>query len=228
MISLDRQNASITCHQVVANTEKLVGIYSHGKGKVRIQPRGILLLSDQKVDADIDQPYRISYKGEKVCYFYRRTGSCKYGENCRFHHPNPTAARGLGTTLPGRGRSSTRAINETAFFRPVIYPPSPFMPIIYLPTPFRRIIYPPTPSAPENAEWNGYQGVLPIPPALSMAIPATGSSFYAHPRGQVNVDEYPERPGQPDCSSYLRTGNCKFRSSCRFHHPGKLETAVKD
>ncbi|XP_063936915.1 uncharacterized protein LOC108194553 isoform X6 [Daucus carota subsp. sativus] len=103
MISLDRQNASITCHQVVANTEKLVGIYSHGKGKVRIQPRGILLLSDQKVDADIDQPYRISYKGEKVCYFYRRTGSCKYGENCRFHHPNPTAARGLGTTLPGRG-----------------------------------------------------------------------------------------------------------------------------
>ena len=92
----------------------------------------------------------IGQQGEKVCSFYMRTGSCKYGENCRFHHPKPTAAGGLDTTSPGRGRSSTKAINETAFSRPVIYPP----------TPFRRIIYPPTPSAPENAEWNGYQVFL--------------------------------------------------------------------
>ncbi|CAL0301229.1 unnamed protein product [Lupinus luteus] len=29
----------------------------------------------------------------------------------------------------------------------------------------------------------------------------------------------PERPDQPECQHYLRTGECKFGSSCRYHHP---------
>lgn len=30
---------------------------------------------------------------------------------------------------------------------------------------------------------------------------------------------YPERPGEPDCSYYIRTGLCRFGSTCRFNHP---------
>ena len=30
---------------------------------------------------------------------------------------------------------------------------------------------------------------------------------------------YPERPGEPDCTYYLRTGLCRFGLSCRFNHP---------
>lgn len=30
---------------------------------------------------------------------------------------------------------------------------------------------------------------------------------------------FPERPGQPECEYYKKTGNCKFGSSCKFHHP---------
>ena len=30
---------------------------------------------------------------------------------------------------------------------------------------------------------------------------------------------YPERPGEPDCTYYLRTGLCRFGMSCRFNHP---------
>lgn len=30
---------------------------------------------------------------------------------------------------------------------------------------------------------------------------------------------FPERPGEPECSYYLKTGDCKFGSSCKFHHP---------
>ncbi|XWS36740.1 hypothetical protein CRYUN_Cryun20dG0111700 [Craigia yunnanensis] len=30
---------------------------------------------------------------------------------------------------------------------------------------------------------------------------------------------YPDRPGEPDCSYYLRTGLCGFGSNCRFNHP---------
>lgn len=30
---------------------------------------------------------------------------------------------------------------------------------------------------------------------------------------------FPERPGQPECQFYMKTGDCKFGSVCRFHHP---------
>ncbi|KAF7813671.1 zinc finger CCCH domain-containing protein 34-like [Senna tora] len=33
---------------------------------------------------------------------------------------------------------------------------------------------------------------------------------------------FPERPGQPECQYYLKTGECKFGPSCRYHHPPEL------
>ncbi|KAK6157315.1 hypothetical protein DH2020_011563 [Rehmannia glutinosa] len=33
------------------------------------------------------------------------------------------------------------------------------------------------------------------------------------------VGEYPERPGEPDCIYYLRTGTCGYGTKCRFNHP---------
>ncbi|XP_073313660.1 zinc finger CCCH domain-containing protein 3-like isoform X1 [Primulina huaijiensis] len=30
---------------------------------------------------------------------------------------------------------------------------------------------------------------------------------------------YPDRPGEPDCLYYLRTGTCGYGSNCRFNHP---------
>ncbi|WOH09748.1 hypothetical protein DCAR_0729206 [Daucus carota subsp. sativus] len=134
------------------------------------------------------------------CKYYLSAGGCKYRKACWYSH--------------GKGKSAVTPNSELNFIgfpirvwrfsNKLFHHPNPTAAGGLDTTP-RRIIYPPTPSAPENAEWNGYQGILPIPPALSMTIPATGSSFYAHPG--------------PDCSSYLRTGNYKFRSSCRFHHP---------
>ncbi|XP_030507182.2 zinc finger CCCH domain-containing protein 34 [Cannabis sativa] len=35
---------------------------------------------------------------------------------------------------------------------------------------------------------------------------------------------YPERPGQPECQYYMRTGDCKFGSSCRYHHPPDINS----
>ncbi|KAJ4898576.1 Zinc finger CCCH domain-containing protein 33 [Raphanus sativus] len=30
---------------------------------------------------------------------------------------------------------------------------------------------------------------------------------------------FPERPGQPECQFYRKTGDCKFGTVCKFHHP---------
>ncbi|XP_023744607.1 zinc finger CCCH domain-containing protein 32 [Lactuca sativa] len=30
---------------------------------------------------------------------------------------------------------------------------------------------------------------------------------------------FPERPGQPECQYYMKTGDCKFGASCKYHHP---------
>lgn len=32
-----------------------------------------------------------AFQGEIECPYYMRTGSCGYGANCRFHHPEPTS-----------------------------------------------------------------------------------------------------------------------------------------
>ncbi|KAH9322304.1 hypothetical protein KI387_016943 [Taxus chinensis] len=55
-----------------------------------------------------------------------------------------------------------------------------------------------------------------------------GSTAIVHQPGQFmhipNLGEtYPERPGQPECQYYIKTGDCKFGSACRYHHPqGRL------
>lgn len=62
---------------------------------------------------------------------------------------------------------------------------------------------------------------LPTPPAFAMNNPATDtSSFYPpHHQRQMQVEEYPERPGEPECTYFLKTGDCKYRSNCKYHHP---------
>jgi hypothetical protein len=32
-------------------------------------------------------------------------------------------------------------------------------------------------------------------------------------------ENFPERPGQPDCAHYLKTGDCSFGAACRYNHP---------
>ena len=37
--------------------------------------------------------------------------------------------------------------------------------------------------------------------------------------GVAQSNLYPDRPGEPDCIYYLRTGLCGYGSNCRFNHP---------
>ncbi|XP_042036870.1 putative late blight resistance protein homolog R1A-10 [Salvia splendens] len=47
--------------------------------------------------------------------------------------------------------------------------------------------------------------------------PATSSAGPS--RGSTMIEAFPNRPGWPECLYYLKTGDCKFGTTCRFHHP---------
>lgn len=36
---------------------------------------------------------------------------------------------------------------------------------------------------------------------------------------EVESGGYPIREGEPDCSYYIRTGLCRYGTTCRFNHP---------
>lgn len=49
---------------------------------------------------------------------------------------------------------------------------------------------------------------------ISSSVGPSGTSQKEH--------SLPERPGQPECQHYMKTGECRFGPSCRYHHPPEL------
>nr|AZL19372.1 transcription factor CCCH-2 [Diospyros kaki] len=182
--------------------------------------------------------------GEKECSYYLKTGQCKFGITCKFHHPQlsgmpmPVPARPFyptvqSSTIPSPdqyGGSSTSYRNG----RP------PLLPGSYMPGAYGTVLLPP--GVVPIQGWSPYSG--PVSPVLSpSAQPPVGAGSlygvtqlsssapaYAGPYPQVpspgvpssssqKERVFPERPGQPDCQYYLKTGDCKFGSSCKFNHP---------
>ncbi|GAB2274951.1 hypothetical protein Dimus_009720 [Dionaea muscipula] len=46
-------------------------------------------------------------------------------------------------------------------------------------------------------------------------------------REMVKPAVYPDRPGEPDCLYYLRTGMCRYGRNCRFNHPADPAKVAK-
>ncbi|KAJ4910683.1 Zinc finger CCCH domain-containing protein 58 [Raphanus sativus] len=193
-------------------------------------------------------PVSLSYMGfplrpgEKECSFYMRTGQCKFGSTCRFHHPVPP-----GVQAPSHQQLST----GSAIYPPlqsqslpssqqfgVTIPRPQLLPGSYLQSPYgyNQMLLPPPPPPPPGmvpySGWNPYQASLSTMPSPGTQPSMGSSSIYgirplsppapAYPSSN-NEQTFPQRPGQPECQYFMRTGDCKFGTSCRFHHP--LEAA---
>lgn len=185
---------------------------------------------------------------EIECAYYLRTGQCKFGSTCKYHHPQPTnmmvSLRGSpvyptvqSPTTPGQQSYAGGITNwsRASFIpSPRWQAPSSYAPLI---VPQGVVSVPGwsaysgqigSVSSPESQqqpvgnsqiygtsrqgeqENSGSQGTF--SPYRSGSIPV---GFYALQRENV----FPERPGQPECQFYMKTGDCKFGAVCRFHHP---------
>ena len=76
----------------------------------------------------------------------------------------------------------------------------------------------------------GQQTIQPGPPyGLSHQGPTSAVTYGSHyaqlyssaGTSSTNIQEYalPERPGQPECEHYMKTGACKYGAACKYHHP---------
>lgn len=57
------------------------------------------------------------------------------------------------------------------------------------------------------------------PSPYAVNNPAIETNVRMHRHKQTSAEEFPERPGEPECSFFVKTGDCKFKFHCKFHHP---------
>ncbi|KAF8101195.1 hypothetical protein N665_0209s0051 [Sinapis alba] len=175
--------------------------------------------------------------GEKECSYYMRTGQCKFGLTCRFNHPVPQQQpqpqpqpqlHTIYPTLQSQPSQQYGLVLARPSLLPGSYLPSPYGPPMVLPQ--GMVTYP---------GWNPYQASLTAMPSpgtqqsigpssvFGMAPLSPSGSAYTgtyQPGGPSslttsNEQSFPQRPDQPECQYFMRTGDCKFGSSCRYHHP---------
>ncbi|GMH08329.1 hypothetical protein Nepgr_010169 [Nepenthes gracilis] len=165
--------------------------------------------------------------GEKECPYYMKTGQCKFGMTCKFHHPQAAnvqlpATGPLAAVLPAAAPIATSGIYPSVQSHPA--PSSqpygfvtgnwqvgrpPMMPGSFVQGPYGPMLLSsgllPFPS------WASYQAeARPYPSVASAAASSSGT------QKELSC---PERPGQPECQFYPKTGNYKFGSSFEYHLP---------
>lgn len=169
--------------------------------------------------------------GEKDCVFYMRTRTCSFGANCKYDHPAWVPAGGIPDW---KEVSTTAAKTQTLPVREG-EPDCAF----YIKTgickfgPKCKFNHPENKGAvvsetKENESANGNSKPT-VADSTAKTVPSAtnggdGESAMGAPKPAVsfNAKGLPIRPGEVDCSFYLKTGSCKFGSICRFNHPASV------
>ncbi|ONM31063.1 Zinc finger CCCH type domain-containing protein ZFN-like 1 [Zea mays] len=183
--------------------------------------------------------------GEKECSYYMKTGQCKFGSTCKFHHPE---FGGIPVT-PG----IYPALQSASVPSPLTYASnwqmgrSPAVPGSYIAGSYTPMVLPsgmvplqgwsPYPAPVNHVASGGAQQTIQAGPLYgighhgsSTAIAYGGTYLpYSSSTGQSSNNHqehgFPERPGQPECQYYMRTGDCKFGTTCKYNHPQDWSTS---
>ncbi|KAH7289724.1 hypothetical protein KP509_30G016300 [Ceratopteris richardii] len=157
--------------------------------------------------------------GEKDCVFYMRTKTCSFGSNCKYHHPSWVPAGGIpdwkevSTTTKTQSLPVREGEPDCAFY--IKTGICKFGSKCKFNHPENKSAASTEPKVSENVN-----GALDTMIDTSTKASGDGGSFGPiKPATSFNSKGLPMRPGETDCSFYMKTGSCKFGSSCRFNHP---------
>ncbi|XWS53650.1 hypothetical protein CRYUN_Cryun10bG0018900 [Craigia yunnanensis] len=198
-----------------------------------------------------DSPVPLNYygyplrPGEKECSYYVKTGQCKFGATCKYHHPAPPAVQvpapqvaPMPTPVPAPPLYSTvqSPSGPSSQQYGVVMARPPLMPGSYVQCPYSPFLLSPgvpswnpypAPASPGTQPTVGSSSIFGVTP-LSPSAPAYTGSYQPVPSSIgpsssiLKEQSFPERPGQPECQYYMKTGDCKYGSSCRYHHPPEV------
>nr|XP_051203664.1 uncharacterized protein LOC127317169 isoform X2 [Lolium perenne] len=152
----------------------------------------------------VDYPER---PGRPECPFYMRFGDCKFASACKYHHSKdkyPTRYHPKVPSLGGEQREYPERPEE---------PECPF----YMKNRFCKFG--------AQCRFNHPKDSSPTVQNSTNAKKSVASNEHHQSTTTTLEDympqqqQYPERPGQPDCRYYLQFGECKFLSACIFNHP---------
>ncbi|XP_044499755.1 zinc finger CCCH domain-containing protein ZFN-like [Mangifera indica] len=191
---------------------------------------------------------------EVECAYYLKTGQCKFGGTCKYHHPQPTnmMVSLSGSPVYPTVHSPTTPGQQSYPGGITNWSRAPFIPSPrwQAPSSYAPLILPQ--GVVSVPGWNAYSlGSVSSSENLQQTVgnnqiygssrqsePATSGSSgaFSYRSGSVPVGYYalqrenvfPERPGQPECQFYMKTGDCKFGAVCRFHHPRERLLPVPD
>uniref|UniRef100_A0A0D9Z6U4 C3H1-type domain-containing protein n=1 Tax=Oryza glumipatula TaxID=40148 RepID=A0A0D9Z6U4_9ORYZ len=179
-----------------------------------------------------EYPQRI---GQPECQYYLKTGTCKFGATCKFHHPREKAAMATRVQLNALGYPLRPNEKECAYYLRTGQWPGH--------SSYAQVIVPP--GLVQVPGWNPYAAQIGSSSSDDQQRTAGGAQYYTGSRhsetpnmgdqgmfssyqaGSVPLGLYtvqresifPERPDQPECQFYMKTGDCKFGAVCKFHHP---------
>ena len=138
--------------------------------------------------------------GEPNCRDFLRTGRCKYGESCKYHHPE--------------GGTQTNDPNEPPF---PIRPDEPLC---------QYYLKNGTCKFGQACKFHHPPHLMGKPRTIyaSSSINVNPSEMVAVPNEVGLV--LPQRPAEPDCLYFLKHGRCKYGSTCKYHHPMNTSSPV--
>ncbi|KAJ1270319.1 hypothetical protein BS78_06G044900 [Paspalum vaginatum] len=155
----------------------------------------------QSQETTVEYPQR---PAEPDCSHYLKFGRCGLGTKCMFNHPPKTSG--------GQWRQCSE--KQHGQEETVEYPQRPREPDCCYYLKFGRC-------------GHGMKCMFNHPPASRSQprLPA-GACRCNHEerRPELNSLGLPLRPGTGLCSYYMHKGICKFGTSCKFHHPDRLES----
>mmetsp|Transcript_1876 Transcript_1876/g.3389 ORF Transcript_1876/g.3389 Transcript_1876/m.3389 type:complete len:588 (-) Transcript_1876:1333-3096(-) len=155
--------------------------------------------------------------GEPDCRDFLRTGRCKYGDSCKYHHP----IGGVKEADP----------NEPPF---PIRPDEPLCQYYLKNGTCKfgqtcKFHHPPHMMGKARSVYNNSAAMS----VGSSGLPGAMSNTSQGPPRDISIPgklgvELPQRPSEPDCIYYLKHARCKYGATCKYHHPVNMHANVSE
>ncbi|KAL2245066.1 UNVERIFIED_CONTAM: Zinc finger CCCH domain-containing protein 37 [Sesamum indicum] len=159
---------------------------------------------------------------EPPCAFYLKTGKCKFGTTCKFHHPKGVQIQSTGVEMGTEVKNTGDAKTGQPPFAPALMHNSKGLPV--RPLGLGPTIYPQRPGQLECDYYMktgickfGYNCKFHHPVDRSAPTASAAESLLQNVK--LTLAGLPRREGAIHCPYYMKTGTCKYGSTCKFDHP---------